>query len=895
MRNRIPSRVSSLLIVSSVLFFMALLLSTNAFGAYLRNVPLTVKQPNGVVVDCFATGDEFFNWLHDAAGYTIIQDPATGYYVYAQKNGDGDLVPSVFPVDSVDPKAMGWARWMLPSARKLQKIRDAFYANQPPDVFQPAPKTGTINNIVIFIRFSGESEFTDTISSYDTMFNAATSGANSMANYFKEVSYNTLSVSTTFYPTPGTTVVSYQDANPRNYYQPYNAATNPTGYQGGDNGSERTTREHTLLKNAVNAVSSQVPSGLAVDGDGDGRVDNVCFIVSGSATGWASLLWPHQWSLYSQTAYINSKQVYTYNFQLQTFLQSSGVGVLCHEMFHSLGSPDLYHYSYDGLQPVYAWDIMENNANPPQHMGAFMKYRYGTWISSIPEITSGGTYTLNPLTSSTNNCYKIRSPNSSSEYYVVEYRRKTGTFESAVPGSGLLVYRINTARDGQGNSNGPPDEVYIYRPNGTVSANGNPESAHFSSDVSRTAINDSTNPSGFLSTGSLGGLQISSVTAAGTTISFTISVVVVAPPTVTTGSVTAITQTTATGGGNVTSAGGGTVTERGFCWGTSANPTIAGSHTHDGTGTGSFTSSLTGLVPGSSYHGRAYASNAGGTAYGDDVPFTTTAAISIPQAVDNLALTFAAGGNASWFGQSANYYFGGDAAQSGLIGHSQTSSMETTVTGPITLSFYWKVSSESGYDYLRFYIDSVEQAGSISGEVGWTQKTFSIPTGSHVLKWAYTKDVSVVGGSDAGWVDKVNSGLGNPSATDDFNRHLDGPGSVLPELGHGRVEPAGEPGIEDHGGRPGRRRNRRSGRHLAVAKRGLGEVQPDRDVGESRHDGRLDRRRGHERRRPGRAAGQLDGPGRLSGAIIPPAHGPSCRRRPRRSRPAIWTATARTT
>ena len=73
MRNRIPSRASSLVIVSSVLFFTALLLSTNAFGAYLRNVPLTVKQPNGVVVDCFATGDEFFNWLHDAAGYTIIR------------------------------------------------------------------------------------------------------------------------------------------------------------------------------------------------------------------------------------------------------------------------------------------------------------------------------------------------------------------------------------------------------------------------------------------------------------------------------------------------------------------------------------------------------------------------------------------------------------------------------------------------------------------------------------------------------------------------------------------------------------------------------------------------------------------------------------------------------
>jgi M6 family metalloprotease-like protein len=73
-------------------------------------------------------------------------------------------------------------------------------------------------------------------------------------------------------------------------------------------------------------------------------------------------------------------------------------------MFHSLGAPDLYHYSYDGLQPVYTWDVMETNLNPPQHMGAYMKYKYGEWITSIPVITSSGTYTLNPLTSSANNC-----------------------------------------------------------------------------------------------------------------------------------------------------------------------------------------------------------------------------------------------------------------------------------------------------------------------------------------------------------------------------------------------------------------------------------------------------------------------------------------------------------
>ena len=94
-------------------------------------------------------------------------------------------------------------------------------------------------------------------------------------------------------------------------------------------------------------------------------------------------------------------------------------------------------------------------------------------------------------------------------------------------------------------------------------------------------------------------------------------------PTVTTSQVTNIQQTTATGGGNVTSNGNATVTARGVCWSTSSNPTINNSHTTDGTGTGSFTSNITGLTAGTLYHVRAYATNSAGTAYGADETFTT--------------------------------------------------------------------------------------------------------------------------------------------------------------------------------------------------------------------------------------------------------------------------------
>jgi len=97
---------------------------------------------------------------------------------------------------------------------------------------------------------------------------------------------------------------------------------------------------------------------------------------------------------------------------------------------------------------------------------------------------------------------------------------------------------------------------------------------------------------------------------------------------VTTTAATAITITTATCGGNVVSDGGATVTARGTCWSTSANPIITGSHTTDGSGTGSFTSSLTGLTANTLYHIRGYATNTYGTWYGSDLTFTTTCSIS---------------------------------------------------------------------------------------------------------------------------------------------------------------------------------------------------------------------------------------------------------------------------
>ena len=118
-------------------------------------------------------------------------------------------------------------------------------------------------------------------------------------------------------------------------------------------------------------------------------------------------------------------------------------------------------------------------------------------------------------------------------------------------------------------------------------------------------------------------------------------------PTVTTTAVSSITGTTADSGGNVTDDGGEAVTARGVCWSTVANPTTADDNTVDGAGTGVFTSNITGLDPDTTYHVRAYATNSVGTAYGDDLAFTTDAIPSVTTtAISNVTGTTAdSGGN----------------------------------------------------------------------------------------------------------------------------------------------------------------------------------------------------------------------------------------------------------
>jgi subtilisin family serine protease/subtilisin-like proprotein convertase family protein len=154
--------------------------------------------------------------------------------------------------------------------------------------------------------------------------------------------------------------------------------------------------------------------------------------------------------------------------------------------------------------------------------------------------------------------------------------------------------------------------------------------------------------------------------------------------------------------------------------------------------------------------------------------------IDIAEALDDPGLQWSSSSAARWEGQTLTTHDGEDAAQSGAIGHNQLSSLSTQVTGPGTLSFYWSVSSERGYDYLRVLVDGVVQA-EISGEVDWEPQQLDTPAGQHDITFLYEKDGSVSSGADRAWLDQVafstSAGFTISPSRLDFS-HTGGSGTV---------------------------------------------------------------------------------------------------------------------
>lgn len=130
--------------------------------------------------------------------------------------------------------------------------------------------------------------------------------------------------------------------------------------------------------------------------------------------------------------------------------------------------------------------------------------------------------------------------------------------------------------------------------------------------------------------------------------------------------------------------------------------------------------------------------------------------VDFSESLNATNLAWSSSGDKPWFPETGSTHDGVAALQSGAVTGNQQSTVSATVSGPGTLSFWWKISSETNNDYVNFAVDGVEQARSSGLLNQWQQKTFYLASGTHSLVWNYAKNATVNSGSDAAWLDQVS-------------------------------------------------------------------------------------------------------------------------------------------
>lgn len=329
----------------------------------------------------------------------------------------------------------------------------------------------------------------------------------SMSEYFKQQSYGKVDVDLQVFPRendlPEGRPVSFIAPHERSYYMPYDAQSNPDGYQGS---IERADRERELLTAALQAAQPSITATYTkeqLDANGDGIMDAVNFIAesperSQSNVGWSDLLWSHNVDINLGTsAYGLRVPQYTFNNAFDPtspggIMSYTGTGTnlklndarydtLIHELLHGFGLEDFYRSANDGT-PVGYFDIMANN-HPivAQPMLTFNRNTKLGWGAEVPETQPHTSYTVRAAQWEDSNepvAFKISVPANrfaspeqaakyADQYFVVEYYHRRGIFPNAGDRSGAIIYRVNNHQD-RGNINGSRsnpenDQLYIFR------------------------------------------------------------------------------------------------------------------------------------------------------------------------------------------------------------------------------------------------------------------------------------------------------------------------------------------------------------------------------------------------------------------------------------------------
>ncbi len=280
-------------------------------------------------------------------------------------------------------------------------------------------------------------DFSDNVASvaaveFDTLIYVNTAG--SVNNFYREVSYDGLSIVSAVYPSAiGWTRAAQTYA----YYVNNNNAlgTYPQNSQ-------------KLVEELVDSLDATIDFSL-YDNDSDGYVDGLIIIHSGAGaefTGLNTDIWSHKWGITPRLkdgVYIST---YSINPEYWSAPGDITLGVYCHELGHILGLPDLYDTDYTS-KGVGRWSLMAGgswngvNGNSPAHFDAWSRIFLGFVTPTVPvSDQSGVTIAQVETNPSIYKLWTLGAP--TTEYFLVENRQLVG-YDSQIPSSGLLIWHVD--------------------------------------------------------------------------------------------------------------------------------------------------------------------------------------------------------------------------------------------------------------------------------------------------------------------------------------------------------------------------------------------------------------------------------------------------------------------
>lgn len=418
----------------SIIFRLSLIVALLAFTCPSRSVPAkrgvwrTVTLSNGLTIKARLCGDEHAHWWQAEDGSCFDVDSL----------GKGKAV--------VPQELMSKARSRMAARRQAARRANAKKASQRIATNGNTGKfQGQRHGLIILVNFADSkfntSKFGPTQTLYSRIANEANYGENnfkgSISDYFKAQS-------------GGQFLLDFDVAGP---------VTLPYGYsyygQNDDDGYDK--RPTKMVREACQAVDGSVDFSK-YDWDGDGEVEEVFVVYAGNGehdtTNQPNLIWPHMDNLanYDEELTLDGVTINTYACasELNGDKTLSGIGTFCHEFSHCMGFPDMYDTASDGNNfGMGSWDLMDygsynGDGYVPAGYSGYEKMVCG-WTTPI-ELDKPMTVNGMERLADMGQTYIIYNKGNRNEYYILENRQQSG-FDKYLPGSGLLIERVDYDKD----------------------------------------------------------------------------------------------------------------------------------------------------------------------------------------------------------------------------------------------------------------------------------------------------------------------------------------------------------------------------------------------------------------------------------------------------------------